>query len=140
MTEQEFLDAIDCNFPYRDEAFARRLVLEACGPSANAAFAVLDELARPGKGVDAPIEIRQSLISLLESTLKHPLVPVLVPVARRLVVGENVSVPDACACLNAIRAYPEQYAALTLAYLSCDDRDREADRLNEHIRKSWITA
>lgn len=148
MTEQAFIDSIDCRFPYTDRDAGRQLVFEACCLSANAAFAVLNELARPGVGADAPVEVRQELISLLEDCLEHPsgalsmagvstLAPILVPVARRLVAGDELSVPEAVVCMQAIRSYSGQYAALSLAYMSCDDVAGEADALYKEIMNSW---
>ena len=140
MTEQAFIDSIDCRFPYTDRNAGRHLVFEACHLSANAAFAVLDELARPGVGADAPVELRQELISVLEDTLKHwphPLAPILVPVARRLVAGDKLSVPEALVCMQAIRSYSGRYAALSLAYMSCDDVAGEAEALYKEIINSW---
>jgi len=146
VTEQAFIDSIDCRFPYTDRDAARQLVFEACCLSGNAAFAVLDELARPDVGADAPVEVRQELISLLEDCLKHPsgalamaatLAPILVPVDRRLVAGDKLSVPEAVVCMQAIRSYSGQYAALSLAYMSCDDVAGEADALYKEIMNSW---
>jgi hypothetical protein len=137
VTEQAFIDSIDCQFPYTDRDAGRRLVLKACDLSANAAFAVLDELARPGAGADAPVEIREELISLLAHRLEHPLVPILVPVARRLVAGCELSVSEALACMGAIRFHSGQYAALSLAYMSCDDVAGEADGVYKEVVKSW---
>jgi len=140
VTEQAFIDSIDCRFPYTDRDAGRHLVFEACHMSANAAFAVLNELARPGVGADAPVEVRQELISVLEDTLKrrpHPLAPILVPVARRLVAGDKLSVPEALVCMQAIRSYSGQYAALSLAYMSCDDVAGEAEALYKEIINSW---
>jgi hypothetical protein len=137
VTEEAFIDSIDCQFPYTDRDTGRRLVLEACDLSANAAFAVLDELARPGAGANAPVEIREELISLLEHRLKHPLVPILVPVARHLVAGGELSVPEALACMSVIRSHSGQYAALSLAYMSCDDVAGEAGGAYKEIVNSW---
>jgi hypothetical protein len=137
VTEQAFIDSIDCQFPYTNRGIGRRLVLEACELSPNAAFAVLDELARPGVGADAPVDIREELISLLEQTLKHPLAPILVPVARRLVAGGELSVPEALTCMSAVRSHRGQYAALSLAYMSCDDVAGEADDAFKEIVDSW---
>src|SRR5260370_41382687 len=104
VTEQAFIDSIDCRFPYPDRDAGGQLVFEAGCLSSNAVLAVLDELARSAVGIDAPVEIRQELISLLENTLKHPaagisfvcaaLAPILVPVSRRLVAGGELSIPE----------------------------------------------
>ena|ERR1039457_3359533 len=140
MTENEFIKSIDCQFPYQDREASRNLVLTACELSANAAFAVLDEIAQPGKGCPVPIEIRQENISLLEAYLNHPLVPILLPVARRMVLDEDLTVLEAVECMNAIRSYPGQYSALELALMSCDDCNGVANQVYEQIRELWQSA
>jgi hypothetical protein len=47
MTEQEFLDFIDCNFPYFDEKKWKELVLQSFTINNNAVFCILDEVCRP---------------------------------------------------------------------------------------------
>lgn len=47
MTEQEFLDSIDCNFPYFDEKKWKELILQSFTINNNAVFCILDEVCRP---------------------------------------------------------------------------------------------
>ncbi|RUV15413.1 MULTISPECIES: hypothetical protein [unclassified Mesorhizobium] len=46
MTEAEFANRIDCNWPYHDISLSRELIQTAIGISPNAAFIALDELCR----------------------------------------------------------------------------------------------
>ncbi len=41
MTEKEFIDSIDCKFPYQDELEWQKTIELGCLISSNAAFAVL---------------------------------------------------------------------------------------------------
>ncbi len=137
MTESEFIESIDCRFPSRHEEQGRRLVHLACELSANAAFAVMHELARPGAGADSPAGIRRSLLSLLSQKLAHPLVPIVVPITERLINESDLTVEEAISAMNAIRLYPGQYAALSIAYFSCDDANGDVERVYGDIEAAW---
>ncbi|MEO8754096.1 MAG: cation transporter dimerization domain-containing protein [Casimicrobiaceae bacterium] len=62
-TEDQFIAAIDCCFPYADDLLAGSLIDEACALSANAAFMVAHEMAtaleadiRTGLGGNVEVE------------------------------------------------------------------------------------
>jgi hypothetical protein len=65
-TEDEFIAAIDCRFPYDDVALAQSLIDEACSISGNAAFMVAHELARPPMSCAAADSRRLELLDYLD--------------------------------------------------------------------------
>ena len=50
MNEEEFLNSIDCRFPYEDKGKWRALILQGKNISDNASFGVLEEIARKPHG------------------------------------------------------------------------------------------
>lgn len=137
MTENEFISAIDCRFPYADTAAASALIVEACALGPNAAFAVADELARPPRGAATSVASRLELLGQLRRRLAHPIAATVLAVAERMVRGHELTVPEAVAALDAVAAFPGMYAALGLVVMSCDDADGDADRRYEDIVESW---
>jgi hypothetical protein len=137
VTEREFVDSIDCRFPYGDPGTARRLIAEGCAISANAAFAVAHELARPGRGVDAPVGARLEPLGVLQRSVAHPLSGAVLEVARRMILEQHLPVEEAVMVMEQVSAYPGEYAALSLVCMSCDDRDGAADRRYEAIVGAW---
>jgi len=139
MNEAEFITAIDAQFPYDDPTRGKELAAQACSISPNTAFAVAEELARPGYGENPPVSERLEVLEALRSTIDHPLAAGVLDVAERMIGGEEMSVSGAVALMHEIAAYPGQYCALNIAYFSCDDVDGIADTLNDQIRDSWET-
>ena len=136
-TEQEFLDAIDCRFPFGDRALAMQLIHEGCALSPNAGFALVDEIVRPARGVVAPVDLRRELLRSVFALLQHPLVPVIAPLAERLVAGVEASVDEALAMMRKVAEHHGQYAALCIVYFSADDAAAVLDREDDVIRKAW---
>lgn len=139
-TESEFLEAIDCRFPYADREAAQALVEEACGISANAAFAVVDEIVRPPRSAEVAPEVQRDLLDALFARLEHPLVAVVRPLVELRLAGREATVSEGLAALRAIARHPGQYAALGIASLAADDRDGELDRADEAIRSAWASS
>jgi len=137
MTEAEFIELIDCRFPYSDAAASRRLIAQACAISPNAAFAVADELARPAMGTDVSIATRLESLDILRNSLAHPLACAVLGLAQRKINEKEVTVGEAIAITEQVSAYPGEYAALGLAYMSCDDRDGLADHFYKDIIVRW---
>lgn len=139
-TESEFLEAIDCRFPFGDRAACLVLVEEACAISANAAFAVVDEIVRPPRSAEVAVVEQRELLELVFARLQHPLVDVIRPLAELRLDGREATVGEGLAALRAIARHPGQYAALGIASLAADDRDGQLDRADEAIRSAWASS
>ena len=139
MSESEFIQSIQCNFPYHDLARALELARIACSISPNAAFAVADEFSRPPYGETPDSELCYEVLTYLESNIPHPLTKPVIGLARFRVAGGQgaVSVEDSVRVLRQIKAFPGQYAALSIAYFAADDIDGIADAEESRIRASW---
>lgn len=137
MTEREFIESIDCCFPYSDGEAAPRLIEVACAMSANAAFMVVYELACPPRHERVTRDVLQALLAQVEARLNHPLKAVVLPIARTRIDGNEITVGDAVVAMRKIAAYVDQYNALAIACMSCDDRDGEAERVYEEVVRSW---
>lgn len=136
-TEKEFLEAIDCRFPFADRELATQLIEEGCRLSPNAGFTLVDEIVRPARGAAAPADLRRYLLDAVFGQLSHPLVPIIKPLAERLVAGQESTVDEALAIMRKVAEHPGQYAALSVAYFSADDVSGVLDRENSIIRGVW---
>jgi len=139
-SEAAFIREIDCRFPYDDEARASRLIEEAGGISANAAFMVVAEVVTPGRSAKVSVDRRLALLDEIERAFDHPLREMVLDVARRVVRGEGFGQAEVVGFLRRVEGHPGQYDALRVVS-SCpvDDFD-EIDRIHEEIRARWRTA
>lgn len=137
MDEQTFCDAIDGSFPLDNRERAVRLAITACDISSNAAFFVVDAVARPSVTTPARFDIQLKILEEIRERLNHPLADIVLPLAEMLVTGDRIPVERAEEAMRAIGDYPGEHAALTLAYFGADDESgRLAARYND-VRAAW---
>lgn len=136
-TEEEFLQAIDCRFPYGDTGAAHSLIDEACAISSNAAFMVAHELARPPLSAHVDSATRRMLLDRLGERMTHPLKGPVLDVARRMVRGDSLTAADCCELMARVAAYPGEFNALAVVYCACAPDSTGADPSYERIVAEW---
>ncbi|MCK0143955.1 hypothetical protein [Aliiroseovarius sp. F20344] len=137
MTEADFAGLIDCRFPYNDHDVSIALMDHANAISSNAAFMVLEEIARPVVSAEVSKETRLELIQEWRERTNHPLVSSMAKVARAMVHDKLCSVEDALIQMDQISCFEGNFAALNIVYFSCDDVDGSVDQANRKIRSEW---
>ena len=137
MKEAEFSDLIDCSFPYNDRPHALELIDQANAISPNAMFVVLYELCLPGAGVNVSKETLLELIDAWAERMDHPLSGPVVSAARVMASGSHYSDPSSAELMEKIALFEGQYAALSIAYMSCDDANNLLSVREKEIRAKW---
>jgi hypothetical protein len=137
MTELEFIDSIDCAFPYESAEKWRPLVEKGTAISANAAFMILHELCRLPRGVSVPKESIYAILDYWVESFQHPICVSILPIAKSVIDGEQVSVDKAIRTMREIAPYQGQYNALAIPYFACDDTDGFAEALRKKITTKW---
>lgn len=140
--EIEFIEKINCNFPYQDKELCIQLIKESAAISDNAIFTVVEELCRIPP-MNRSIASHEYLLELLEITAKeinHPLKEMVLNTARVMIVEKVISVDEAIENMKIIRDYPGQWGALSIMYFSCDDTEGIGGKLEytfDSIRDEW---
>lgn len=140
MDEQEFIETIDCQFPYDDGGKAEALTKQALAISPNAAFMILHEVVHAPSNVSADAPGRTAALRRLEHSFRHPLAAPLLPVAKRVLRGEHLTPPETIDKLQRIAPFPGQYNALAIVYLSCKQRHQAAHETYTSIVSQWRAA
>ncbi|MER8559261.1 hypothetical protein [Mesorhizobium sp. M0578] len=137
MTEAEFADLIDCNWPYHDISLSRELIESTVRISPNAAFLALSELCHLPASAAVEPAILLALVDFWLSEVDHPVASLTAECAISLIERKRLPVPEILTKMGYVSGYPGLLAALSILYFSCDDVDGLADaRLNE-IRAVW---
>lgn len=137
--EIDFVNKIDCRFPYGNRKECLNLIDEALGVSSNAVFSVIEEICR------APLSEREKvsnrhlseLLNAIDERFEHPLKEMILSVTNRLIRQQEISVGSAEEYMKAVDDFPGQYAALDIVYFSCDDRDGKLESLWDDIIARW---
>ena len=137
MTEAEFADRIDCNWPYHDISLSRELIETAVGISPNAAFIALGELCHLPASVAVEPAILLALVDFWLSEFDHPVAPMTAECAISMIERKQLPVPEILTRMDSVSGYPGLLAALSILYFSCDDVDGRADARFNEIRAAW---
>jgi hypothetical protein len=137
MSEKEFIETINCQFPYFDEIKWQEIVKLGSQISPNAAFAVLEEICRPPLGAKVSTQQLEHILECWKVEFHHPLSELLGNVARLMINREEVSVGQTVNLLNLVASYPHLYSALNVPYFACDDTNGVVDRLYKEIIQEW---
>jgi len=137
MTEAEFINSIDCCFPYKNAEKAFKIIEFGSSISPNASFAVLHELARAPTSQTISEAQLLKLLGHWKLKTKHPLKTYLLPIVEQLIEGKTVSKNKAANAIKEIAKYPHQLSALAIAYFSCDDENGEISKLYNHVIQLW---
>lgn len=137
--EMQFLDKIHCNFPYLDKQESLRLIEQASTLSTNALFSIIEELCRLPKS-ERPKVSTVTLLNLLTMTANkiiHPLKNLIVETAEKMIRREELTVDDVILKMQTVQRYPGQFAALSILYFSCDDKDERLEPIWDNIISEW---
>lgn len=136
MTETEFIDSIDCNFPYSDIHAATDLITQAGEISTNAIFMVLHEILRAPAHIALPS--KELLFSLWLNEYEDQ---ALYRFMRRCVPAylknELVPVGVVVQLIEQLAPHTGQLVLLGLCYFACDDKTGEAKAAYQTVLDLW---
>jgi hypothetical protein len=137
--EIQFLDKIDCNFPYLDRQESLRLIAQASTLSTNALFSVIEELCRIPESQRSTVstETLLNLLTVAASKLNHPLKEIIVDTADKMIRRQELTVDEAISKIQTVQKNPGQFAALSILYFSCDDKDGKLEPIWDNIINEW---
>jgi hypothetical protein len=136
MTESDFIDAIDCNFPYDNFDRASELISQAGGISQNATYMVLHEILRAPPPVT--LQTKELLFNMWVTDYEEDPLFALV---RRCVPAylKNELVPEHIVEQLILKMSPNknQLCALGLIYFSCEDASGQAQAAYQTVLSLW---
>ena len=137
--EIQFSDKIACKFPYHDRQESLRLIEQAATISTNALFSVIEELCRIPESARSTVstETLLELLTLTANKLDHPVKDIIVDAAGKMIHRQELTVDDAILKMKTVQQYPGQFAALSILYFSCDDKEERLEPIWDSIRVEW---
>lgn len=137
--EIQFLDKIDCNFPYQDRQESLRLIEQASTLSTNALFSIIEELCRipESERENVSTGVLLDLLTLTANKINHPLKGLILETADKMIRRQELTVDDVILKMQTVQKYPRQFAALSIMYFSCDDKDEKLEPIWDNINNEW---
>ncbi len=137
MNEEEFLNSIDCRFPYENESQWRALIHQGKEISENASFGVLEEISRKPFGNKVSEKEQLIMVNVWEIENKHSLAKPVIEAAKAIIKNEPLSVERALELLSQVQTFHNLYCALNIISFACDDVEGLADKKWQEIVNSW---
>jgi hypothetical protein len=137
--ETSFINSIDCNFPYEDNALAVDLINKAALISSNAIFAVLEEICRAPRGKTVTSERQLDLLNMASALLIHPLKDIIIESCMKLIKNETAHDDEIFYKLHLIKEYPNQYCAMNIVYFTGCPGNENIDAECDKIINYWNT-
>lgn len=89
VTDEEFIEIVDCRFAYDDKVQASELIKLGLAISPNAAFMVLHEICRPPRSSQVVASRVNELFEKWTAAVQHPLVLEVLPVATAMIQNRD---------------------------------------------------
>jgi len=137
MNEEEFINSIDCCFPYENPMKWKKVINTAVGISDNACFMVLHELCRPPRSSKVGYKTKLRIFNFLSKRFRHPLVTLLKRIILSMLKAEQVPVGVALSGMKIVSVYENQYNALAICLFSANDRTNKTELFYEHVISQW---
>lgn len=137
MTEIEFIESIDCNFPYKSRKRWKEAIKTGNAISANAAFMSLHEICRPPASANIQPEQQFSMVGFWGKNFNHALKEPMMNCAKRMTQKNYLQSNEAIELMNIISAYPGQYNALGIASASVEDDFEKVEEAYQNIIDQW---
>lgn len=137
MLEKDFLDSIDCKFPYNEKG--KEIIKTAVSISDNSVFWVIHELVRPPKSMRSKIKKidLKELLNYVNANFQHPLKIDILSISEKIINSEIVSASQILNIMDQLRNYRGLYTALNILYFACDDSDWRIEEKYNEIVAYW---
>jgi hypothetical protein len=77
------------------------------------------------------------LLAITANQLNHPLKELIVDTADKMIRSQELTVEDVILKMQIVQKYPGQFAALSILYFSCDDKDGKMEPIWKNIISEW---
>jgi len=138
MNEQQFIEIIDCKFPYDDIEASLELIKKAKTISDNSMFCVLHEIVRPSREIS--IELKKQLYSLWLNNFDHKLINPVKEAADAIIENDELPQERVLDLLTQFDNEINQYCAISILYFSCNDINGKVNTKYNKIIEYWNKA
>lgn len=137
MTEEEFCNKIDCNFPYNDKKKWKELIDIWINISVNCIYYIIHELVRIPYSVKVNKGITLELFNYIISKHNDKIIEFIKNTCYLLIEWKENSVNKALEIMEEISKFKWYYIPLNIIYFSCDDIDWKVEEKFNLIISSW---
>jgi len=135
--ELEFIDKIEDNFPFDDYIECVKLIDEAITISPNAVFSVVEEICKKSSEKNVSKAALINFLKQIDAKFNHPLRKLILETSQRIILREKISVDETIKNMEVLKAYPMQYAALSILCFYTKDNNGSLKKCWNQITTEW---
>lgn len=139
MKEKDFIDKIDCNFPYNNINKWIEIIDESLWISDNAVFYVIHELLRIPKSKRKIVNKNYILYFLwyINNKFSHGYKNTIMILSNKLLNSEKIQIFEIINYMELIKNFKWLYSALNILYFSVDDINWEIEKKYDEVINYW---
>lgn len=135
--ELEFIDKIEDNFPFDNYIECVKLIDEAITISPNAVFSIVEEICKKASEKNISKAALINFLKQIDTKFNHPLRKLILETAQRIILREIISVDETNKNMEVLKAYPMQYAALSILCFYTKDTNGSLKKCWNQITTEW---
>ena len=139
MIEKDFLELIDCNFPYNETEKWLKLIDVSLSISNNCVFNIIYELINIPYGLKR-ITLKKNIamyLDYIDKNFSHELKETILTLAKEVLKWKKVEISDILKRMDVVKKYNWENWALNILYMSWDDKDWKLEKKYNWIIKYW---
>ena len=139
MIEKDFLELIDCNFPYNDTEKWLRLIDLSLSISNNCIFNIIYELINIPYGLKR-LALKKNItmyLDYIDKNFSHELKETILTLAKEVLKWKKVEISDVLERMDVVKKYNWENWALNILYMSWNDKDWKLEKKYNWIIKYW---
>jgi phosphate uptake regulator len=136
MTETDFIERVECNFPYDNFDLASEIISQAGDVSQNAVYLVLHEILRAPPTIKP--QAKELFLQMWQTDYEDdPIFRFIHRCIPAYMKQELVSVDIVVKLIEQMATHTGQIYALSLLYFACDDVTGEAKAAYHTVLSLW---
>ena len=139
MIEKDFLELIDCNFPYNETEKWLKLIDVSLSISNNCVFNIIYELINIPYGLKR-ITLKKNIamyLDYIDKNFSHELKETILTLAKEVLKWKKVEISDILKRMDVVKKYNWENWALNILYMSWNDKDWKLEKKYNWIIKYW---
>lgn len=137
--EKEFMNEIDCIFPYSDKTKCLQLIDKAVSISPASVYAIVYELAYlpNNENREALASTLLELLDVIDCKFEHPLKAMVFEVVRVLIHGQHISAEESNSKMLELKDCEDAGIPFNIIYFACDDVNGDTEAVYNEVVEYW---
>ena len=137
MQELEFLNSIDCKFPYSDIDKWKTLIENALKISDSCVFGIIHELVRPPRSAKVNKKKIDEFLIYISHNFHHNFKSEIINISKKKINWEVIKEEEVLSLMEGVKKYSWLSLALNILYFLVDDKSWNIEKKYNEVIDYW---